>query len=251
MARYGLIGRSLGHSRSPELFADLFAREGVSGAHYDLFELEAVEGLPALIAAHPDLRGLNVTIPYKQTVIPFLHALSTEASAVGAVNSIRITGDRWTGHNTDIEGFRALLAPHLRSLIDQGGEVRPRALVLGSGGSSRAVAYALREHGLRFRVVSRSRDRGDLTWDQVDRTVIGVCRLIINTTPLGMHPDTASLPPIPYEAIGPKHVLIDLVYNPERTAFLSEGQRRGAAIANGSQMLRAQAEASWRIWNGL
>ncbi|MBL8009229.1 MAG: shikimate dehydrogenase [Flavobacteriales bacterium] len=248
MARYGLIGRSLGHSRSPELFADLFAREGVSGAHYDLFELEAVEGLPALIAAHPDLRGLNVTIPYKQTVIPFLHALSTEASAVGAVNSIRITGDRWTGHNTDIEGFRALLAPHLRSLIDQGGEVRPRALVLGSGGSSRAVAYALREHGLRFRVVSRSRDRGDLTWDQVDRTVIGVCRLIINTTPLGMWPTVEEVPPLPYASLTERHHLIDLVYNPEETLFLRRGREAGAVVENGLVMLRRQAEAAWRFW---
>lgn len=250
MARYGLIGRSLGHSRSPELFADLFAREGVSDARYDLFELDAVDRLPALIGAHPDLRGLNVTIPYKQTVIPFLHALSTEASAVGAVNSIRITGDRWTGHNTDIDGFRALLTPHLRTLTEQAGQVRPRALVLGSGGSSRAVAFVLREHGLRFRAVSRSRERGDLTWGQVDRTVIGVCRLIINTTPLGMWPEVHEAPALPYDALTERHHLIDLVYNPEETEFMRRGRDAGAVVENGLVMLKRQAEAAWQFWMG-
>ncbi|HRD53141.1 MAG TPA: shikimate dehydrogenase, partial [Flavobacteriales bacterium] len=126
---------------------------------------------------------------------------------------------------------------------------KPRALVLGSGGASRAVAFVLKERGIKFRVVSRSRERGDMTYDLVEPIVVDVCTLIINTTPLGMHPDVEALPPIPYEAIGPKHVLIDLVYNPTQTAFLQEGKHRGAVIANGLQMLHAQAEASWEIWN--
>lgn len=249
MERYGLIGRSLGHSRSPELFAPIFAREGLTRAGYALFELERVEDLPALIAAHPDLRGLNVTIPYKQAVIPLLHGLSAEAAAVGAVNSIRIQEGRWLGHNTDIDGFRALVDPHLRDLSAQGGAVRPRALVLGSGGASRAVAYVLRELGVRFRVVSRSRERGDLLWEQVDRTVLGVCRLIVNTTPLGMWPRVVEAPTLPYEALTDRHHLIDLVYNPEDTLFMQRGRMAGATVENGLVMLRAQAEAAWRWWH--
>lgn len=248
MVQYGLIGRSLGHSRSPELFGSIFAREGLADARYELFELDRVDELPGLIAARPALRGLNVTIPYKQSVIPLLHGLSPEAAAVGAVNSIRIREGRWIGHNTDIDGFRSLLGPHLRELSGRGGTVRPRALVLGSGGASRAVAYVLREEGLRFRVVSRSRERGDLTWDQVDRTVVGVCRLIINTTPLGMWPKVDEAPALPYAALTEHHHLIDLVYNPEETLFLRQGREAGAAVENGMVMLRAQAEAAWRFW---
>lgn len=248
MVQYGLIGRSLGHSRSPELFGSIFAREGLADARYELFELDRVDELPGLIAARPALRGLNVTIPYKQSVIPLLHGLSPEAAAVGAVNSIRIREGRWIGHNTDIDGFRSLLGPHLRELSGRGGTVRPRALVLGSGGASRAVAYVLREEGLRFRVVSRSRERGELTWDQVDRTVVGVCRLIINTTPLGMWPKEDEAPALPYEALTDQHHLIDLVYNPEETLFLRRGREAGAVVENGVVMLREQAEAAWRFW---
>ncbi len=248
MAQYGLIGRSLGHSRSPELFASIFAREGLSGARYELFELDHVDELPGLIAARPALRGLNVTIPYKQNVIPLLHGLSPEAAAVGAVNCIRIRDGRWIGHNTDIDGFRALIGPHLGTVLGQGGTVRPRALVLGSGGASRAVAYVLRELGLRFRVVSRSRERGDLTWDQVDRTVVGVCRLIIHTTPLGMWPKVDESPALPYAALTDQHHLIDLVYNPEETLFLRQGRDAGAVVENGMVMLKEQAEAAWRFW---
>lgn len=244
MIRYGLIGKPLSHSFSQRYFTEKFEREGLVDHRYDLFELDSIDELRALVGETSGLRGLNVTIPFKQTVLPLLDAVDRLAAAVGAVNTIRVEGGKLIGFNTDVEGFRQTLMP-----LRQGR--KPRALVLGSGGASRAVAFVLKELGIKFRVVSRSRERGDMTYDLVEPIVVDVCTLIINTTPLGMHPDTASLPPIPYEAIGPKHVLIDLVYNPERTAFLSEGQRRGAAIANGSQMLRAQAEASWRIWNGL
>ncbi len=244
MIRYGLIGKPLSHSFSQRYFTEKFEREGLVDHRYDLFELDSIDELRALVGETSGLRGLNVTIPFKQTVLPLLDAVDRLAAAVGAVNTIRVEGGKLIGFNTDVEGFRQTLMPLLQGR-------KPRALVLGSGGASRAVAFVLKELGIKFRVVSRSRERGDMTYDLVEPIVVDVCTLIINTTPLGMHPDIASLPPIPYEAIGPKHVLIDLVYNPERTAFLSEGQRRGAAIANGSQMLRAQAEASWRIWNGL
>ncbi|MBK6344097.1 MAG: shikimate dehydrogenase [Flavobacteriales bacterium] len=243
MIRYGLIGKPLSHSFSQRYFTEKFRREGLADHRYDLFGIDRAEDLRTLIAATPGIRGLNVTIPYKQTVMPLLDAIDPLAAAVGAVNTIKIEGDRLTGFNTDVEGFRQTL---LRLLNKK----KPRALVLGSGGASRAVAFALREQGIKFRVVSRSRDRGDMTYALLEPIVVDVCTLIINTTPLGMHPDVASMPPLPYEAIGGKHVLIDLVYNPVETRFLQEGRKRGAVIANGLDMLHAQAEASWRIWNG-
>jgi shikimate dehydrogenase len=249
VARYGLIGRTLGHSFSQRYFTEKFAREGRAQDRYDLFELPAIDAYPALLRDTPGLRGLNVTIPYKRAVIPLLSRLDPVAAAVGAVNTIVVHDDgSTTGHNTDVEGFRVTLAPLLPTLQKRDSDIRPRALVLGSGGASRAVAYVLREAGIRFRVVSRHRDQGDLTWDLLDRTVVGVCPLIINTTPLGMHPAADEAPPLPYEAIGERHVLIDLVYNPEETLFLRLGGDRGATTANGLTMLHAQAEAAWRIW---
>ncbi|MDX9750419.1 MAG: shikimate dehydrogenase [Flavobacteriales bacterium] len=243
MARYGLIGKPLGHSWSRDHFTRLFRELGTPMHRYDNFELESAAELPALIAATPGLLGLNVTLPYKQAVVPFLHAVDPLAAAVGAVNTIAIRDGRATGHNTDVEGFRSMLLPLL-------GDERPRALVLGSGGASRAVAYVLKELGIKFRVVSRSRERGDLTWDMLDPVVVRVCPLLINATPLGMHPQVQEAPPLPYDAVGPAHLLVDLVYNPEETRFMREGRSRGARACNGLAMLQAQAEASWRLWQG-
>jgi shikimate dehydrogenase len=249
VARYGLIGRSLGHSFSQRYFTEKFAREGRAQDRYDLFELAEISAFPALLRETPGLRGLNVTIPYKREVMPLLTRLDPVAAAVGAVNTIVVHDDgTTTGHNTDVEGFRVTLAPFLEALQKRDSDIKPRALVLGSGGASRAVAYVLREAGIRFRVVSRHRDQGDLTWDLLDRTVVGVCPLIINTTPLGMHPEEDTAPPLPYNALRPGHVLIDLVYNPEETLYLKLGKEQGAATANGLKMLHAQAEAAWRIW---
>lgn len=242
VVRYGLIGTPLSHSFSQQYFTDKFHREGLSDHHYDLFPLASVDELPALLSSAPELRGLNVTIPFKQSVIPFLQQVDPLAAAVGAVNTIRIADGLLAGYNTDVEGFRRTLLPLLNG-------AKPRALVLGSGGASRAVVFVLKELGIRFRVVSRSRERGDMTWELLEPIVVDVCRLIINTTPLGMYPDVGTLPPVHYDSIGPKHVLIDLVYNPEETLFLREGKARGATVANGMVMLEAQAEASWRVWN--
>jgi shikimate dehydrogenase len=241
VVRYGLIGKSLSHSFSQRWFSDKFTREGLGDHRYDLFELARVEDLQGLMEGTPGLVGLNVTIPYKQSVMPLLHAVDPSALAVGAVNTIRIQHGLATGYNTDVEGFRATLLPLLQGAT-------PRALVLGSGGASRAVVFVLRELGLKFRVVSRSRERGDLTWDLLDPAIVNVCTLIINTTPLGMYPEVEGMPKIPMQAIGPKHVLIDLIYNPEQTRFLKQGEQRGAVVSNGMTMLQAQAEASWRIW---
>lgn len=243
MERYGLIGRHLSHSFSQRYFTEKFAREGRTDHCYDLFELEHIEQFSQLIASTPDLLGLNVTIPYKQAVIPHLHAVDPIAAAVGAVNTIRIHEGRLTGHNTDVEGFRSTLLPLI-------GSARPRALVLGSGGASRAVVFVLRELGIKFRVVSRSRETGDLTWEQLDPALVGVCPLIINTTPLGMYPEVDAMPAVPMDAVGPKHWLIDLIYNPEKTRFLEVGEAHGARTANGLAMLHAQADAAWEIWQG-
>lgn len=242
MKVFGLIGKLLGHSFSQRWFTELFAKEGLEQHRYDLMPLEEVEDFPGLLHGTPGLAGLNVTIPYKQSIIPFLDELDPLAAAVGAVNTVSINNGRTTGHNTDVEGFRSTLLPLLK-----GG--KPRALVLGTGGASRAVAFVLREQGIKFRMVSRSAEHGDLTWDMLDPIVVKVCTLIVNTTPLGMHPDVGSAPPLPYEAIGPKHILIDLVYNPMETRFMQLGKDRGATVVNGMSMLEAQAKAAWRIWN--
>ncbi len=238
---FGLIGNPLSHSFSERWFTEKFEREGLGGHRYSLFPLERIEELPALLKSHPHLKGLNVTIPYKREVMPFLNAIDPKAAAVGAVNTIAIRNGELIGHNTDVIGFRITLEPLLK-------DERPRALVLGSGGASRAVAFVLKELGIKFRVVSRSRERGDLTWDLLDPTVVKACPLIINTTPLGMHPDVDTAPELPYQVIGPRHTLIDLVYNPAKTLFLRNGESRGATIMNGLPMLEAQAEASWQIW---
>lgn len=242
MVRFGLIGKPLSHSFSQRYFSDKFAALGLADHRYDLFPLEQVEALPTLLLEHPDLRGLNVTIPYKRLVMDLLDEVAPQAAAVGAVNTIDLRGGRRIGHNTDVHGFHSTLLPLL-------GTERPRALVLGSGGACRAVGYVLRELGIRFRVVSRSPERGDLTWDQLDPIMLKACPLIINTTPMGMHPNVEELPPLPLSALGPRHLVYDLVYNPERTTLLHEAEMRGARIRNGLPMLHAQADASWAIWN--
>jgi shikimate dehydrogenase len=248
MQRYGLIGRPLGQSFSKDHFTRKFAKAGLKDHRYDLFELDTIDRLPALLRDTPDLRGLNVTIPYKEAVISYLDELDPLAAAVRAVNTIVVRDGRTTGHNTDVQGFRALLTPIMDGLSDENSDIRTRALVLGSGGASRAVAFVLREKNIRFRIVSRSRERGDLTWDLLDPTVVRVCRLIINTTPLGMFPDVKAAPPLPYSALTDRHALIDLVYNPAETAFLKHGKEHGAKIIGGIGMLTAQAEEAWRIW---
>lgn len=248
MQRYGLIGSALSHSSSGAYFSRKFACEGLNDHRYDLFELPTITDLPALIARTPGLRGLNVTIPYKQSVIPFLDGLDPEAAAIGAVNTVSIRNGICTGHNTDAHGFRSILLPALESIRDPASAIKPRAVVLGSGGASRAVAFVLRELRIPFVLVSRDRARGDLSWDMLDPAVVGACRFIINTTPLGMFPEVDRAPPLPYAALTPRHVLIDLVYNPERTVFLERGAEQGAQTIGGLGMLHAQAEAAWAIW---
>ena len=242
MRAFGLIGYPLGHSFSKKFFTDKFEREGITGNAYELFPLEQIDQLEDLLASNPDLAGLNVTIPYKEQVIPFLDRMSPVVEEIGACNCIYIQDGRLMGHNTDVIGFSRSLLPQLKPHHKQ-------ALILGTGGSSKAVAYALKELGIPFLQVSRTPAYGMIAYEEIDQSMLESHTLLINTTPVGMFPDITKAPDIPYEFVGAYHYLFDLVYNPERTRFLQEGALRGAAVENGADMLVIQAEASWEIWN--
>lgn len=242
---YGLIGYPLSHSFSKRYFSEKFEREDLADRKYELFPIASVEELPALIADHPVLRGLNVTIPYKERVIPFLDDVRSEAAAVGAVNTIAVRENGLIGYNTDVYGFETSLRRFLQEHHAQPAE----ALVLGTGGAAKAVCYVLDKLSLPFLQVSRNAERGDLTYEDIDEKIIRQHELIINTTPLGMAPDIETFPILPYEYLTSRHLLYDLVYNPERTAFLTKGARRGCPVKNGLEMLHLQAERSWAIWN--
>lgn len=236
--QYGLIGYPLGHSFSPAYFAAKFAREGIS-AKYGAFPLERIEDLPALIEARQDLRGLNVTTPHKQAVIPYLHALSGDAGVIGAVNCISMRAGRLGGYNTDWTGFRDSLKPLLQAH-------HTAALVLGNGGASLAVRYALHKMNLPFLVVSRRQGEASLLYSDVTPAILRQHPIIINTTVLGT--EGKGCPDLPFEALRADHLLFDLVYNPAVTPFMKEGLKRGATVSNGLDMLERQAEASWEIW---
>ena len=247
MRLFGLIGYPLSHSFSAKYFAKKFETEDISDTDYQLFPLEDIYMLPSLIHRLPDLQGFNVTIPYKSAILPFLDFIDSEALAIGAVNCVKIlqsdSGIKLTGYNTDVYGFRQslipLLKPHHRD-----------ALVLGAGGASKAVCYALRELGIFFTIVSRSKqDEKQLLYSELNQNIINDNLLIINTSPVGTYPETQLYPDIPYQFLGNKHLLFDLIYNPAETRFLQKGRESGASIINGSQMLELQAEKSWEIWN--
>lgn len=244
MRRYGLIGRPLVHSASARYFAEKFRREGLVDCSYALYELSDIGELPALLAAQPDLCGLNVTIPYKRDVMSCLDRVAPEAAAIGAVNCIRRHADgTLEGYNTDIAGLRVSLDRLL-------GDVQPSgALILGTGGASQAVQYALAEREIPFELVSRDPAKGNYTYDNLPFGTVAESRLIVNASPVGTYPAVDTAPRIPYAALTPDHFLFDLVYNPPLTRFLDFGRQRGAHILNGETMFREQAEASWRIWS--
>lgn len=241
MKRYGLLGRTLKHSFSQGYFSEKFRREGTADCVYQNFELANIAGLPSLLATHPDLEGLNVTIPYKEDVLPYLTEKTGLVEAVGACNCIKIEDGRLTGYNTDVAGFRHSIEPQLKPH-------HKKALILGTGGASKAVGYALSQLGIDYRLVSRRKQEGQCGYEDLGEGLLSEYLLLINTTPLGMYPNTDDDPPIPYAFITPNHFFFDLIYNPAKTKFLAEGERRGAQISNGHQMLVEQAEESWRIW---
>lgn len=240
-ATYGLVGRTLGHSFSKAYFSEKFGREGIA-ARYVNIEIARIEELPARLSELGNVRGFNVTIPYKQEVTKLLDAIDPRAEEIGAVNVVKVSDDgTLTGYNTDIIGFTESIRP----LIRRGTE---RALVLGAGGAARAVTVGLRSLGLRPTTVSRRSGAGDLTWPEVTPEVIAEHPVIVNCTPLGTWPDVDTAPAIPYEAITPEHVCFDLVYNPAETLFLKRAAERGAQTRNGLEMLHLQADAAWRLW---
>lgn len=236
---YGLIGYPLTHSFSPAYFKRKFAEQGIE-ATYEAFPLTQINKFPQLLKTHPSLGGLNVTIPHKEAIIPYLDEVDTTAAEIGAVNCISITNGVKKGYNTDAIAFEQSLVPLLTPQ-------HTHALILGTGGASKAVAYALQQLGIPFQKVSRTKKEGLLTYDELTNEVIAQHKLIINTTPLGMS-DISSAPFLLYDHIGNGHLLYDLIYNPDETAFLAYGLQRGAHIKNGFEMLELQAEASWEIW---
>ncbi len=242
MRVFGLIGYPLSHSFSKGFFADKFRQEGVSDCIYENFPLDDISQFPALLEQQPDLCGLNVTIPYKEAVLPFLDELSPAAEQIKAVNCIQFHEGTKIGFNTDVTGFKRSLQPLLKPH-------HTHALVLGTGGAAKAVMFVLQELNIPHAVVSRSSAPGTLTYEALDKDIMEGHTIIINTSPLGMHPQVETAPAIPYELIGKRHLLYDLIYNPAETLFLQKGAARGATIKNGHEMLVLQAEASWDIWN--
>jgi len=248
MRKFGLIGYPLEHSFSKKYFEEKFQKESISDTIYRNYPLKNISELPALIENDPEICGLNVTIPYKKEVISLLDYIDSEASSAGAVNVIKILRNKdeviLKGYNTDIYGFRESLRPLIEGYTGN-------AVILGTGGSSSAVAYVLSELGIKTIFVSRQPKPGCITYKDLTENIIKSSHLIVNTTPVGMYPATGNKPDIPYESLTSEHILYDLIYNPEQTLFLKEGVIRGCRVMNGITMLILQAEKSWEIWNDL
>ena len=241
MNQFGLIGKTLKHSFSKKYFTNKFEVEQIADCNYDLYELESIELFNELIRNNR-FTGLNVTIPYKEAIIPFLDELSEAAREIGAVNTIRFRDGLLKGFNTDVMGFKDSLFTWLD-------EIPKGALILGTGGAAKAVSFVLTKTEVPFLSVSRSNSKGDITYDQIDSDLLEKHPLIINTTPLGTFPKVDEAPNIPYHLLSKRNSLYDLIYNPEKTLFLSRGAAQGCATKNGLEMLVAQAEYSWKIWN--
>ena len=242
MTKYGIIGYPLGHSFSKGFFTEKFARESID-AQYLNFEIPDVAMLPDVLRNNPELRGLNVTLPHKQSVIPLLDEMSKEAKEIGAVNVIRVRNGKLKGFNTDVVGFKAITSQ--LSVISK----RGAALILGSGGASKAVQYVLRKENIQFRIASRNAIKlGIIRYDEINTIGFAPYSIIINTTPVGMFPNVDKCLELPYSTIEPRHTFIDLIYNPEETLFLKKARLKGATTFNGMTMLHEQAEAAWEIW---
>ena len=237
MRTFGLLGKNISHSLSQQYFQQKFYNEGIKDCQYLNFELNDISTLRKLVQKN-DIKGLNITIPYKEKVIPFLDEITKQADKIGAVNTIQIKGNKLIGHNTDIFGFEESITPLLNG--------RNNAIILGNGGASKAIAFVFYKRDINFSIFSRNLM---LKFADITEEVIQKNDIIINTTPLGMYPNTDTFADLPYNAINTKHLLYDLVYNPEESQFLKKGMAKGAQIKNGKQMLYLQAEKSWKIWN--
>ena len=243
MRIFGLIGYPLSHSFSKKFFTEKFSREGLAECSYENFPIASVDELGRVLST-PGLEGLNITIPYKEKVIPFLDYLSGTVKETGACNCIRVQDNKYYGYNTDVTGFEL-------SLKRQWKPRHRKALVLGTGGAAKAIWFVLEKMGIEYLSVSRTAGKDRVTYEQLTPAILKEYLLIINTTPLGMYPKVEEYPPLDYNAITGNHFLFDIIYNPEQTEFLKKGAARGAAVQNGQEMLEIQAEESWKIWNNL
>lgn len=242
MSRFGLIGKNIDYSFSKKYFSQKFERENLPHS-YENFDIQSIAYFQNIISETPNLKGLNVTIPYKEEIIPLLDNLDEDAKEIGAVNTIKISDDKkLTGYNTDHFGFRKSLESFLP--LQQ-----KTALILGTGGASKAVAYALEKLGFQFQFVSRNESLNMLQYSSLNQTIIESHLLLINCTPVGTFPNIADCPPIPYHFLTENHVLFDLIYNPAETEFLKQGKANSAKITNGLKMLEMQADKAWEIWN--
>ena len=242
MRRFGLLGRNISYSFSRTYFTQKFAAEGIE-AVYENFDLQHISEFPEVLRKHPDLKGLNVTIPYKEEIFQFLDRLDPEASAIGAVNTIKIENDgSLTGYNTDHAGFTGAIMPFLKPH-------HQKALILGTGGASKAVNYALKKLKIKPLFVSRNSSKNGLLYEDLSAELLKEYTVIINTTPLGTFPITEEFPTIPVKYLGEKHLVFDLVYNPPQTRLMQLAQQQGATVLNGEKMLELQAEKAWEIWN--
>lgn len=242
MRLFGLIGYPLTHSFSKKYFSEKFEKEGITDCRYETFSIPSIGDLPTVLEDNPELCGLNVTIPYKEQVLSFLHAKSELVNNINTCNCIKIVNGKLTGYNTDAPAFEESLKEKLQPH-------HKKALILGTGGSAKAVEFALRKLKIGYKHVSRKPSAKNFSYEQLTDNLMQDYTLIINCTPLGMHPNVVEAPQIPYHALSSKHYLFDLIYNPAKTLFLQKGEERGAAIKNGHEMLVLQAEESWRIWN--
>ncbi len=239
--RYGLLGKNIDYSFSQGYFTQKFQDLGLSDHSYENFDIQTISEVDSILRLH-GLKGLNVTIPYKQEIIPYLDELDPIAEKIGAVNTIKFTSKGLKGFNTDAYGFKVAIQPFLAPN-------HTNALVLGTGGASKAVCYVLDELGIVNTYVSRSKKEGQLVYRELNKDIIQNHQVIINCTPLGTFPNIEHKPPIPYEHLGKDHLLFDLIYNPAKTSFLALGEQKGASICNGKTMLVGQAEKAWEIWN--
>ena len=238
---YGLIGYPLSHSFSPAFFAEKFRKLGLQ-KRYDLYPLKSIDKFRDLLLKQPGLQGLNITIPYKQKIIPYLDAVSPAAEAIKAVNCIEFRKGKLIGHNTDVWGFEFSLIPYLPKKNHQ-------ALIFGTGGSSKAVCYVFDLHQIPYRLVSTRPREEMMAYSELNEHMLEQFTILVNTTPIGMHPKVDQVLPLPFDSLSKRHFLFDLVYNPMETQFLKEGRIRGAECKNGLEMLYLQAEKSWHIWN--
>jgi shikimate dehydrogenase len=246
MHQFGLIGKSLQHSFSKTYFEKKFELLGLKDHSYRNFEIESIEDLKTIVSHNTDLKGLNVTIPYKEAVIPYLDELTAEAREIGAVNCINVVNKKLVGYNTDVYGFSQSIKPFLD--LNHG-----RALILGTGGAAKAVACALKKTGvdLYFVTSSQKKTSNCFYYSEINEVVMNSFKLVINATPVGTFPKTDECPPLPYNLFTPLHLAYDLIYNPPQTLFLKQAADRGAITVNGLSMLQLQAERSWEIWNAL